>query len=190
MNDFIFGRFQRIDSEGGIFCNRVAVDHLDLSIFKDMWKDDPPYKEKDFPMASLKKLDMPLNIKNVDIRKSNITYEQKGDVVQVDKTGIIEFINGSFQINNITNMAESIKKDSFLTFNGETYIYGTGKTFLELKADLSRNDGYFEVIGHMDTLPAFNLNKVLYGILLCEVPAGVIHYIDFHIQANNEKKKL
>lgn len=164
----------------------LLIDRANAKISRDLHK---PLKHEskvgNYPSQLLMELNQPVNIKNIKIKNAFVEYRENQKVS--DSVGVVNFTNASFDISNVTNIAEEIQKNNELNIAFAANALGSIPLKGNFKFLLGRKDGDFFVNAHGKAFDAKVLNKVSVPMALVKITSGKIHSIDFHFKGNNTK---
>jgi hypothetical protein len=148
-----------------------------------------PLKEEskvgNYPSQLIMKLGQPVDIKNIKIKNAFVEYRENQKVS--DSVGVVQFTNASFDISNITNIPEAIRKNNVLTISFEANALAAIPLKGNFKFLLGNKNGDFLVNANVKAFDAKVLNKVSVPMALVKINSGKINSIDFHFKGNNKK---
>jgi hypothetical protein len=167
-----------------IIASQLLVNRTNASIYRDLTK---PLQKKNkvgnYPSQLLKKLDMPIYIKNAVLSNANIEYKEKE--VKSNKVGKVSFSDSKLTISNITNIPTMIAKNKALNIGFDSKALGVAPITGNFKFFLDNDNGAFVANGFIKTFDAMVLNKISIPMALIEIKSGKINSLDFHFNGNN-----
>ena len=162
----------------------LVIDNADAHIYRDLHK---PLKHESkvgkYPSQLLMKIDQPINISKIKVRHAVVEYRENEKVS--DSIGVVKFTNADFDISNVTNIPERIKKNNELNIAFNALALNAIPLKGNFKFILNSNNGDFSANAHGKGFDATVMNKISVPMALVKIQSGKIHSIDFHFKGNN-----
>ena len=177
--------FKKLISDNILEMEQASLEPV-LKIFNDRTLSfDTSSKVGKYPHQLLLKLPLRLYIKKVVVNNGAVFYKERGR--KSKKSGIVTFTRINAQINNITNIAERIKRNGILRLNATALFLNAGNVVTEWLLPLNIMDTAFTVTGHLGAMNAMALNSITEPLQMASVKKGKINKLNFDIKGNNYK---
>lgn len=135
-----------------------------------------------FPHQQLQKLALDLRIDTLQLRKTQITYQEFNK--KTGKTGTISFANTRGAIYNITNERSALAKNKFMKAELSTLFMGKANLHVTFNFNLTDKNGAFSSTGTLGTMDGRALNQVTNPLAMVTVQSLNIRKLQFNIRAN------
>lgn len=148
-----------------LFIDQVIVDQVSASIFKDKLKPIDTKRFPEYPGQSIRKINMPMQIKQVNATNVNLTSrERKPD----GSIGTANIKRGTAEITHITNLSTrhmlSMKADAFLE----------NKAHFHLNLNFSYGEPQFSYEARVDKFNMPDINQLLQSFTPANVKKGIL----------------
>lgn len=164
----------------------LVIENISANISRDKHKPlEKKSKVGNYLSQMLVKLDQPINIAKASFKNASVEYRENEP--NTDKVGDVTFENTSFDISNITNMPDAIKKNSQMIISFDTKVLGQIPLKGNFKFKLDSDNGSFTTTGHAGAFDATVLNKVSIPMGLIKLNTGKINSLDFNLKGNDNK---
>lgn len=160
--------------------SRIDIDRLNCNIYHDL---APPDDNaiRYFFSKKLRDLKVPLFIKNVNLRNSELTYEENAENSNIP--GKITFNKFNAQIANVNN-AKIKGRPTVITTDAQFDFFGTADTKVNWKFDVKDRSDHFTINGDIRNLSAENVNLFVRPYLNVTLD-GQIDYLKFDYYGNS-----
>ncbi|UKT63469.1 hypothetical protein [Pedobacter mucosus] len=172
-----------------VFMSRESLPSLNLD------------KGKNFPHQALKRLDFPITIDVVKLKKVEVKYSEYNPASK--KIGSVTFNAITGNILNVTNDSLALIKNNHALADFNTKLMGKSRLNLNIDFNLTDKNAAFTYGGSMNNFNMQLLNPLSKALGLVEIETGNIEHIDFkavgnlrsasgnlHMQYHNLKVKL
>lgn len=160
--------------------SKVDIDGLSCSIYHDLAPPDDNAARYLFS-KKLRDVKLPMFVKNVAIRNSNLIYEENAENSNIP--GKLTFNDFSIDISNVNN--GKIKgRPTTITADAKFAFYGTANTTINWKFDVMNPDDKFTINGNIQKLSAENVNLFVRPYLNVTLD-GNIDYLKFDYHGTN-----
>ncbi|MDF2932040.1 MAG: hypothetical protein K0R36_1371 [Chryseobacterium sp.] len=160
--------------------SKVNIDGLKCGIYHDLAPPDDNASRYLFS-KKLRDVKIPMFVKNVLIRNSNLTYEENAENSNIP--GKLTFDRFSIDINNVNN--GKIKgRPTTITADANFAFYGTANTTIKWKFDVMNLNDQFTINGNIQKLSAENVNLFVRPYLNVTLD-GNIDYLKFDYHGTN-----
>jgi hypothetical protein len=156
----------QIDIRGGI-----------LDVFRDR---RPPFDEQqrpDMPVRLLRTAPFGLHAATINLTEIDILYSEfPENPVSPDfseSTGEVPFKKLAATIRNISNLADSLNKDSIMRVDAQAVIFDEAVLTAEFSYNLKDLDGSYSAAGELDELPFPAINQALYPLARIKAVEGI-----------------
>lgn len=160
--------------------SRLDIDRLNCNIYHDL---APPDDNaiRYFFSKKLRDLKVPLFIKNVTLRNSELTYEENAENSNIP--GKITFNKFNAQITNVNN-AKIKGRPTVINTDARFDFFGTADTEVNWRFDVKDRSDYFTIKGDIRKLSAENVNLFVRPYLNVTLD-GQIDYLKFDYYGNS-----
>ncbi len=160
--------------------SRIDIDRLNCNIYHDL---APPDDNaiRYFFSKKLRDVKVPLFIKNVNLRNSELTYEENAENSNIP--GKITFNKFNAQIANVNN-AKIKGRPTVISTDAQFDFFGTADTKVSWKFDVKDRSDYFTIKGDIRKLSAENVNLFVRPYLNVTLD-GQIDYLKFDYYGNS-----
>lgn len=135
-----------------------------------------------FPHQQLQKLALDLRIDTLQIRKTQISYQEFNK--KTGKTGTISFANTRGAIYNITNERSALAKNKFMKAELSTLFMGKANLHVTFNFNLTDKNGAFSSTGTLGRMDGRALNQVTNPLAMVTVKSLNVRKLQFNIRAN------
>jgi hypothetical protein len=164
----------------------LVIENISAKISRDKHKPlEKKSKVGNYLSQMLVKLDQPINIAKASFKNAFVEYRENQQ--NTDKVGDVTFENTSFDISNITNMPDAIKRNSQMIISFDTKVLGKIPLKGNFKFKLDSDNGSFTTTGHADAFDASVLNKISIPMGLIKINSGEIKQLNFNLRGNDNK---
>ncbi|MBN1252445.1 MAG: hypothetical protein JXA16_09925, partial [Bacteroidales bacterium] len=190
--NYFFGKkiiAQNVDFVNLIDNKKIIIENINLLDFNLH-----TYKNKKFPLDSIKKIALPLDyikkydnyvlIDTISIKNSYIGYEILGK--DANETGVIDLIDLEGRITNITNDKEKIKNQESTKLNLSAYLMNEGLLSASFDFPLNSKYGEYNFAGTLDSMSALPFNPLLENLLFVSLKEGYIDSAEFYVNVNED----
>ena len=168
--------FDKLLSDTHFTANSIIAENIITNIYRDKTY---PLNKNNFPLypaQQIQKIKLPINIKSIFIKNTNLTYSEK---ISAKKTGKIDISNLNLEITNLTN----------ITNINNLIIIAKGKVRNKIPFKISVNFNYskpqFTFNGTVYKSNLKNANKILSSFEPIELKKGTLDKLTFNGSANN-----
>lgn len=158
--------FSQIDVKGGT-----------LDVFRDR---RPPFDEQqrpDMPVRLIRTAPFGLHAATINLSEIDILYSEfPGYLVSPDfseSTGEIPFKKLAATIRNISNLADSLARDSIMRIDARAVIFDEAVLTAEFSYNLKDLDGSYSAAGELNELPFPAINQALYPLARIKAAEGI-----------------
>jgi hypothetical protein len=148
------------------------------------WPEDPK-RTPPFPMELLLQMDKTVHLKKLHLHDAVVRYEE------IPKTGGLsgkmEFFELNAEINNLSNVPDSLQKNDLLTLRAQARVMNKAWVSLNFQTHLLDKEGQFAMDGRLEEMEMTAFNPVLKPLTFIEVVEGELKSFDFYIEANKQK---
>jgi hypothetical protein len=174
---------QKIEAEKLIFDNPVVYSYLDRSL-----PEPPNAPVHNFPDQLLLRMPLKVNVREWVIHNGSITYEEYHEKVQRSAKIYFDQVNGIAR--NVTNLPESIKRNSVTSFSGTARFMSTTPTNATFKFNLNDvANGSFSADLSMGKLDASTINSFSTTMSTFILKRGEMKQASGHVEGNNYSAK-
>lgn len=175
--------FKKLENEGKVFMKNMIIENGHVLIFRN--KKMPAEKKNSIqnaPQLALQRLKIPVSIDSVKLKGFEIHYRELNP--ESDEIGDVFFTNLQGMVTNITNDAESIKRNNWLKSNFSMNFLDHAAINLNLNFRLDSKVGEFNYKGTLGSANASYYNQLLEPIAMFKVESGHIDKISFDVKGN------
>ena len=170
----ILDKDSKIGKNTVINLDKIIIDNLDCNIYHDLAPPDDNAVRYLFS-KKLRDVKFPLFVNQIQIRNSDLSYEEDAD--NANKPGKLIFDDFNATIKNVNNT--KIKGlPTLITVDSDFKFYGTAPTTVTWKFDVKDLDDKFTIAGNIQKLSADNVNLFVRPYLNVTLD-GKIDYIKF-----------
>lgn len=148
----------------------------------------PPNMESKFgkfPHQLLMKLELPLNIRRINLYNATGSYTELSRVTK--HTGTLLFTNVNGSITNVTNMQDAIQKDSHCMISLRGKFMRQSDIAANFDLLLTSKSGAFSVSSYLKSLDAEQINTTAQALALAEIKSAHISRLDMNITGNENE---
>lgn len=179
--------FGQLTNSGRLYATALTVADAKLNVFHDMNASFDSTRYPPLPQTAFRNLDMPVNIKNIRITDSHISYteHQKG----VPKAGTVIFDELQASIDSLSNYREDLKNGHQTTVETQTRVMGEGLLNVYFTFQMGSPQGRHSIYGTMDTTAFSQFNPALQNLAFIRIDQGTINSMEFTMDLNNEQAR-
>lgn len=187
VNDIVLDNINwwRFLADEGLFIGNGTIANGDIEVYSD--KGIPAGNEKKiggYPHQQLFKADLPLYVGKIGVKRLNVTYSERN--IKTGKEGDLVFKNTYATLNNITNIADSIKRRPNMTIDATSSFMGSGALKAGFNFSLARQkEGIFSVYADLGELDGTVLNKAVVPLASVEIEKARLRRLKVNINGNN-----
>jgi hypothetical protein len=173
---------------------QLVADSLQITdaYFHDFMDKSSPHdsvdRTHDYPQESIMRLSLPVYVKKIILRESYIEYKEKND--ESDSSGKVAFFNVRAVFSNVTNMPDSIRKNSQLRLHFEASFLNVSPFTADISMRINDRKGNFQMDAKLGEINAVALNPLLKPMALAEMNKGKISWLQYHLDATNTRGKV
>ncbi|MFC1222523.1 hypothetical protein ACFE6N_01875 [Pedobacter sp. BG31] len=176
--------FIGLNTDQKLYAKSLRIGPANVEVFMSRESPPPPGfdKGRNYPHMALKRLNMPVLIDTVRLKKIDVKYAEFNPASK--KTGAVTFkaLNGN--ILNVTNDSLQLSKNNHALADLNTLLMGTGRLDVNIDFNLTDNNGAFTYSGSLGKFDMKNLNPLSKALGLVEIESGNIQHVDFKAQGN------
>jgi hypothetical protein len=175
---------KRMMVENALRIEKVLVDGLVLTVFRDK---NPPFDPRHFPslpQLALRRAHLNMKIDSVSIRNAFIEYEQLSDKTQ--KTGSVSFEKMDAELRNITNDSISYLHNDQATLQVSTQFMGISKLAVNVVFNLLDPIGDHSITGSLGRLDLTAMNKIFEPLNAISIRSGLLDQLNFNVRLNDD----
>ncbi|KXX70204.1 DUF748 domain-containing protein [Flammeovirga sp. SJP92] len=158
---------------------QITVDSLRANIYRDKNYDEDSTVIKKLPHHMIKELDFQLAIDQLELKNSQLTYQEKSK--EADQAGILPITNINGVITDISNSDENI-----IQVDLSVKLLDKANSTLHIDVFLDQKEPYFmNAKGHIDAFSLLALNQFTQPNMGVLFQKGQATTIDFNAQLND-----
>ncbi|MGG9962747.1 hypothetical protein [Ferruginibacter sp. SUN106] len=181
INNNAFLKDKKLEAETMIF-------EPDIRIFDDRTiAPNLSSKVGSYPHQVLRKIDFPINIKNVIVKNGYVAYKEKAEISK--QTATVFFKNVNATISNVTNIEDLISKNNLLLLNANAVFMGVSNMQTSWKLPLDTRNGAFDVSGNAGGFNATVLNPITIPLGMVSIRTGRVNKVTFELTGNDNMAK-
>ena len=161
---------------------KIAIDSVDLHLFKDHKNDFIGQKERALPNTFIKGINKKVHIDSVEITNMSVQIEEQ---TESGKKAKIRFENIHGLVTNICNDSLHIAAYPKMFFDASGSIAGESEVSLQGFFELNHPNDAFEVKGTVDRMPLVVLNEFIDPITEVRFTKGKLEQMEFKMLADN-----
>ncbi|NME68428.1 hypothetical protein [Flammeovirga aprica] len=159
--------------------DKIIINSLNANIYRDKNFEEDSSVIKQLPHISLKALDFQLAIDSIELKNSQLTYQEKSKDATHAGHLPITHINGV--ISDVNN-----KNENIIQLELACELLDKADTKLSIDVFLGRKEPYFMTAeGHIDAFPLSALNQFTHDNMGVQFQRGIATAIDFNAQLND-----
>ncbi len=169
--------------DGSIVLSQVEINGGKLEVFRDK---NTPFNEQQrrlMPVHLIQNAPFGLFAGKINVNAMDIVYVELKE--GSDETGEVSFKQLSANINNISNLKDTLAADSIMDILAEALIFGKGRLQAEFKYNLSSPYGAYEAKGELATLSFVDINPAMYPLTGVKINEGMHQYASFYFYGND-----
>ena len=144
----------------------------------------PKSKVGKYPHQLLIKLELPIYLPLLVVKKLKVSYEEFNPASE--KSGTVEFYNVSAQVTNITNIPSLIINNSLMKVTTSSRLMSDGLIQADFIFNLAKvKKGVFGLNIFLNKMDGKNLNKVTENVGMFHVNNLAINYLKANVQGDN-----
>lgn len=166
-----------------LFANSLTLKKGNVDIYNNnTFKKIRQNKTGKFPHQQLMKLALDLKIAKLNLKDIDINYSEFD--TKSGKTGSINFKNTNGLINNVSNDAKSLKKNSLMRASLNTKVFGKANLNLIINFYMNSKIGAFDYSGTIGAFDGKIINQIVKPLGMAEINSVNIQKLSFDIKAN------
>jgi hypothetical protein len=159
-----------------------------LNVFLDRNLPKPDIdKSENYPHNALKRLNMDVIADTVTFKNVNIGYTELNPKNQ--QKGKITFKKLGGNITNVTTNPSKLKENNIANANLTAYLMGYGKMDVNIRFNLTANDGQFTYKGSLGAMDLKHMNAVAQPLGMVKINSGTVKSLNFNVSGNNSGSK-
>ncbi|RYD57121.1 MAG: hypothetical protein EOP56_09990 [Sphingobacteriales bacterium] len=175
--------WQKLVNDGELRVHNTFIKNAAMDVhFSMLLPSSGVNKGGQFPQQLLQNAGMPIELKNVMVENSVVTYTEVSKLT--NKPGSIAFSEINGIIRNVTNIPEQLKANKWAVAD----LKGKFNKESDLKANfvfyLGDSTGKFQVDGYAKNIRAAQVNEVAQALALAEIKSLDIDSVDIKIRGN------
>ncbi len=174
--------WKKLLNEQMLFAEKGSIENADINISLD--RNPPPNPEDKtgrFPQQILKKLPLPIFVKQINVSGGKFAYTERN--YKTNRTGVVKMENIRGEIENITNLPEKIKQNKVCKVSLKGNFKGSEISSV-FNFRLDGDNGAFSVDGSQGAMDGTKLNDITKPLALAELESLDVQKITFHIDGN------
>ncbi len=163
-----------------LYADNITINNVIADIYRDKTY---PLNRNNFPLfpaQQIKKINIPIDIKNIKINNANITYSEK---LSAKKTGKVDVSNLNIILDNVTNSNDN----KLLKISAKGKI--RNKIPFKINVNFNYNKPTFTFAGIVYKSNLKNANKIISSFEPVEIKRGTLNKLTFNGYANNTSSK-
>ncbi len=176
--------FLNIINANTLDANKIVVNKLDMSVFRDKRVSFPEWQRRPLPQATLRELDFKIDIDTIDLHNGYISYQEFAE--KALSTGEVFFTDLDARITNITNDEAKIKIHPHTNLAARASIFGKGKVHAEFQFDMQNPDNIHTYGIKVDSFDITEFNRIMIPSASVKITSGHSNQIIMSAKANNE----
>ncbi len=178
-------QYKRFLKNSELVAQRVLMRSPILTFTRDK---NYPFKGsyKDLPNVQIVKIPIQFYVKEIEMDDGMVSYFEipKGKQVKA-----MVWMNQTFlQMNNFTNINDSLLVNDSLKISGHTYLFGEGKMTVDILFKVLDKKNYQKVKGSIEPFNLEVLNSIAVPAADIELK-GVINFLNFEFEVFNDQSK-
>jgi hypothetical protein len=185
INDIDIQRFLR---DQQLYAGTMDVENADVQIYNNSnYKGKKSVKIGKDPHQELQKVALDMRLDRLNISNTSIVYSETDATTQ--QTGLITFKNTNGYILNVTNEADSKRKNKYMTAHINTRFMNAAPLTVNFKFDLNDKRGGFNYSCRLGKFDGRVLDKLVKPLAMVHVRSADVERLDFNVDANNYSGK-
>ena len=175
--------WQMLLKEGAFYADRLEANGLDVYVYKDF--NEPWIKKfKPMPTTIVRKLGLPLSIKDIQLKNMEVVYEEmnKG----ADTAGLVDLTEMQARISNFTNIEKELRQNPEMEIAALGRLMGKGNFQTHITVPLDDRSRKLRITGTLDTLDATELNRIVRYNSRIAIKSGSFYKFNWDFEADNE----
>ena len=140
-----------------------------------------------WPQDLIKGIKQPFVFDSVCLMPSQIRYSELTAIS--DEPGVVEFKDLAFSGGKISNMKEVIRRNSFLTLEAQTEIYGKALLEAHFRFDMTSPDYLHTVKGSLQPMELTAINNMLGKSEPMKIEEGKLNSFEFELELNAQNSE-
>lgn len=179
---------QRFLRDQKLHAGTMDVENADVQIYNNSnYKGKKSVKIGKDPHQELQKVALDMRLDRLNISNTSIVYSETDATTQ--QTGLITFKNTNGYILNVTNEADSKRKNKYMTAHINTRFMNAAPLTVNFKFDLNDKRGGFNYAGRLGKFDGRVLDKLVKPLAMVHVRSADVERLDFNVDANNYSGK-
>jgi hypothetical protein len=166
-----------------LLAESMTIENSSFKIFRDIsHPHDSVDRTKTYPQEALMNLALPINIRKLTLLHSFLEYKEKN--AKSDSSGKVQFYDIRLVMQNVTNVAEAVKRDNRMLLDFRSRFLNQGKVHAKMTMLLKDPNGKFTLDARMGPMHAVFLNPMIQPMALAKIDRGEIQSLDYHLEAD------
>ncbi len=179
--------FEKFIQHGVFEINKVSLTNVNVGLYKDKSKPEPPFKKQLLPASALRTMKIDLSIDTIEVKKSRIVINEKSS-----KTGQLSYLSFedlNAQVYGFTNDSIQLSANKYLSVYAQTKAMNAAKVNFEAHFDLLSTTDLHTVKAQVGSVKMKVFNKVLEPMMSVVVTSGNIISLNYQYKANDTEAK-
>ncbi len=171
-------------SSGAINLDSIGIAGLNLAIYKDKTKPFDLSKHKLMPNEQLKKINLPLHVKQLKVSNSQLKYSE----LQPKGGKVLELVLDSIEarVDYVTSIKDSMLTDRSLQIQLQASLQNTIPFGVDLNMPYGSDSNAFTFAGNTEATSSFKvLNSIVSAALGIQFTGGRLDGMEFNGQGNS-----
>jgi hypothetical protein len=169
--------------DGSIVLSQIEISGVKLEVFRDR---KPPFNEQQrplMPVRLIQEASFGLFAGKIMVNEMDLVYAELPE--DSDAAGEIHFKQLSATISNLSNLKDSLAKDSIMDIRAEALIFGKAMLQAEFKYFLTDPYGAYEAKGNLAALSFVDINPAVYPLAGVKINEGTHQSASFYFYGND-----
>lgn len=136
-----------------------------------------------YPQQQLMDVDIPLNIRKININNGSVIYRERGRISA--QTGDVSFTNINATVTNVTNIPAIISKNNTMLLQATSKFMQASNLKTTWVLPLAKANSTFKVSGSLTGFDATALNKISEPLGMASITKGKINGLSFSMTGND-----
>ncbi|MEN7548026.1 hypothetical protein AAG747_08900 [Rapidithrix thailandica] len=166
---------------------KLAIDGMDMTIFRDKRPPFPENHSPKLPQQALREAPVYIKIDTINYTNNSITYEELAE--DGKQPGAVKFKAMNVYAYNITNDSSLLAKGLSAEIYAYSYMMGTGLMTVTFTVPLADEKNTFYYEGKMDQMNLKEINPMLTNVAFLKIKSGTADKMAFKVEANDDYAK-
>ena len=172
-----------LSNDGELFVQKINLGAGTLNVFMNRELPPPALdKGKNFPHLALKRLPIPVIVKQLKLRKIDVNYAEYNPKTKEIGTIKLNGLNGV--VSNLTNDSAQLLEKNHAYADLTTYVMGAAKVNVKIDFNLTAKNAAFNYKGTVGAFDLKVLNSISKPLGQVEIESGKVTHTNFNISAN------